>query len=156
MLLRPLISGFGTRFANNMADMVAVQKQFDEINVLANAADWAWPLAQRDLFRPRGINLLMADGADEVANILRNWRIQAAIIDTDSEKTGFAMIKVVRIEYPLVPFIALSSKTGRDLLDKALQLDVFGVVDKPVDMDVLRELLNRLFVKKYNCNIFSG
>jgi len=136
--------------------MVAVQRQFDQINVLASAADWAWPLAQRDLFRPRGINLLMADGADEVANILRNRRIQAAIIDTDLERTGFAMIKVIRMEYPLVPFIAISSRTGWDLLDKALQLEVFGVIDKPVDMEVLRELLNRLFVKRYNCNIFSS
>ena len=60
----------------------------------------------------------MAEGADEVANILRNRRIQAAIIDTDSERTGFAMLKVIRMDYPLVPFIALSSRTGWDLLDK--------------------------------------
>jgi DNA-binding NtrC family response regulator len=135
--------------------MVAVQRQFEQINMLASAADWAWPLAQRDLFRPRGVNLFMANGADEVADILRNWRIQAAIIDTDEEGSGFAMIKVIRLEYPLVPFIALSSRPGWDLLDRALQLDVFGVVDKPVDMEVLRELLNRLFIKKYNSSIFS-
>jgi DNA-binding NtrC family response regulator len=135
--------------------MVAVQRQFEQINVLASAAGWAWPVAQRDLFRPRGINLLMANRTDEVADILRNWRVQAAIIDTDTESTGFAMIKVIRMDYPLVPFIALSSKTGWDLLDRALQLDVFGVVDKPVDMEVLRELLNRLFMKKYNSSIFS-
>jgi len=29
------------------------------------------------------------------------------------------------------------------------------VVGKPVNMDVLRELLNRLFLKRYNCNIFA-
>ncbi len=135
--------------------MVALRRQFDQINVLASAADWAWPLAQRDLFQPRGVNLLMANAADEVADILRNWRIQAAIIDTDLESTGLTMIKVVRVDYPLVPFIALSSRTEWDLLDTALQLDVFGVVDKPVDMEILRELLNRLFIKKYNCDIFS-
>jgi DNA-binding NtrC family response regulator len=136
--------------------MVALQRQFDQINLLASAADWAWPLAQRDLFQPRGINLLMANATDEFVNILRNWRVQAAIIDTDLESTGLAMIKVIRMDYPLVPFIALSSRTGIDLLDTALQLDVFGVVDKPVDMEVLRELLDRLFIKKYNCSIFSG
>jgi len=135
--------------------MVAVQRQFEQINVLASAANWAWPLAQRDLFQPRGISLLMANGTDEVANILRNWRVQAAIIDTDSEGAGLATIKVIRMDYPLVPFIALSSRTETDLLDRALQLDVFGVVDKPVDMEVLRELLNRLFVKRYNCDIFN-
>ncbi len=36
-----------------------------------------------------------------------------------------------------------------------MQLDVFGVVGKPVNMDILRELLNRLFLKKYNSNLFA-
>ena len=38
---------------------------------------------------------------------------------------------------------------------RRLQLDVFGVVCKPVNMDVLRELLNRLFLKRYNSDIFA-
>jgi hypothetical protein len=41
------------------------------------------------------------------------------------------------------------------VLGKALQLDVFGVVGKPVNMEVLQQLLNRLFLKKYNSDIFS-
>jgi hypothetical protein len=41
------------------------------------------------------------------------------------------------------------------VLGRALQLDVFSVIDKPVDMNVLREQLNRLFIKKYNSNIFA-
>lgn len=135
--------------------MVAVQKQFDRINVLASAADWAWPMAQRDLFYPRGINLLVANDTGEVTDILRNWRVQAAIIDADLQG-GLAMIRAIRVQYPLVPFIALSSTAGWDLLDTALQLDVFGVIDKPVDMEILRELLNRLFVKRYNSDVFSN
>ncbi len=37
----------------------------------------------------------------------------------------------------------------------ALGLDVFSVIDKPVDMGVLREQLNRLFIKKYNRDNFA-
>ena len=37
----------------------------------------------------------------------------------------------------------------------ALGLDVFGVIDKPVDMGVLLEVLNRLFMKKYKSDIFA-
>jgi hypothetical protein len=29
--------------------------KFDEINVLASQADWAWPMALRDIFQPRGV-----------------------------------------------------------------------------------------------------
>ena len=42
-----------------------------------------------------------------------------------------------------------------DILGKALQLEVFGVVGKPVNMDILQELLNRLFLKKYNSDLFA-
>ena len=31
------------------------------------------------------------------------------------------------------------------MLGKALQLEAFGVVGKPVNMDILQQLLNRLF-----------
>jgi hypothetical protein len=41
------------------------------------------------------------------------------------------------------------------VLGKALQLDVFGVVGKPVNMEILRELLNRIFRKKYNSDLFA-
>ena len=135
--------------------MVAVHKQSEQINVLASAAGWAWPQALRILFAPRGVSLLMAGNTNEFVNVMHSRRVHTAIIDMDSPNTSLAMIKVIKMDYPLVPFIALSSKTERELLDKALQLEVFGVVAKPVDMEVLRELLNRLFVKRYNNNIFS-
>ncbi len=34
-----------------------------------------------------------------------------------------------------------------------MRLDVFSVIDKPVNIDILREQLNRLF--KYNNDIFA-
>ena len=40
-------------------------------------------------------------------------------------------------------------------LEKALRLDVFSVIDKPVNMCILQEQLNRLFLKRYRSNIFS-
>ncbi len=155
MLWRYATSPFGTRFANYPAKMVAVHKQSEQINVLASAAGWAWPQALHDIFAPRGVSLLMANNTNEFVNVLHSRRVHTAIIDMDSPNTSLAMIKVIKMDYPLVPFIALSSRAGRDLLDKALQLEVFGVVGKPVDMEVLRELLNRLFVKRYNNNNFS-
>jgi hypothetical protein len=41
------------------------------------------------------------------------------------------------------------------VLRAALGLDVFSVVDEPVNMSILREQLNRLFIKKYNNDIFA-
>ena len=136
--------------------MVSNLSKLDEVNVLASEANWAWPEAIRDIFRPRGINLLMAESTSEFVNVIEQKRIHTTIVDMDSEKSNaLATIKIIRMDYPLLPCILLTSAAGEDVLGKALQLDVFGVIDKPVDMGILQELLNRLFVKKYNSNIFK-
>lgn len=150
---------FGTAFAADEANgicMVAQWSQLDEVNVLASAASWAWPQALRRVFQPRGVNLMVAENPADFVHIIGSRRIHTTIVDMDSERSsGLATIKIIRMDFPRLPCILLTSRANQDMLGKALQLDVFGVVDKPVDMDVLRELLNRLFVKRYNSNIFA-
>ena len=99
---------------------------------------------------------MMADKLDEFVSVLQNRRIHTAIIDMDDVSRCTTMMKVIRREHPLLPCIALSNKCETDMLARALQLDMFAVVDKPVDMEALKELLNRLFIKVYQCDIFSG
>jgi DNA-binding NtrC family response regulator len=136
--------------------MVAQWSQFDRVNVLASVADWAWPDAVRDIFRPRGVNLLMAEKPGDFMSIIASMRIHTAIVDVDSERSGnLATVKIIRLGFPQVPCILLTGRTDEGILGRALQLDVFGVVGKPVNMDILRELLNRLFLKKYNSNLFA-
>ncbi len=116
-------------------------------------------MAVRDIFRPKGVNLLVADGVDEVVNVLRHRRIQVTIVDTDSaDKSGRGclwVLRIIRIEYPKIPCILLTSDPTEVMLEEALQLDAFSVIDKPVDMMILRDQLNRLFVRKYSSHIFS-
>lgn len=135
--------------------MVSRLSKLDEVNVLASGANWAWPEAVRDIFRPRGVELLVAESAGEFVNIIERRRIHTAIVDMDSEAGGLATIKIIRMDYPLLPCILLSSEPGEAVLSKALKLDVFSVIDKPVNMSILREQLNRLFIKKYNNDIFA-
>lgn len=137
--------------------MVSNLTKLEEVNVLTSGADWAWPEALRSIFRPRGVNLLVAENATEFVNIIRRRRIHTTIVDMDSEHSnGLATVKIIRMEYPLLPCILLSSTAERDLLGQALRLDVFSVIDKPVDMCILLGLLNRLFIKKYGSSIFES
>ena len=136
--------------------MVANFSKLEEVNVLASGANWAWPEVQRRLFQPRGVNLLVAENTGEFVNIIEQRRIHTTIVDMDSGKSaGLATIKIIRIDYPLLPCILLTNAAGETILSKALRLDVFSVIEKPVDMNILQEQLNRLFIKKYNSDIFS-
>jgi len=128
----------------------------DEINILVSQANWAWPVALKDIFEPRGVNMLLADDTDACVDIIEHRRIHTAIIDMDSEKNnGLAMAKVIHNHFPHLPCILLSHLAEKNLLTQALQLDIFSVIDKPVDMSVLLWQLNRLFVKKYDSEIFA-
>jgi len=136
--------------------MVCAWSQGGEINVLASGANWAWPEALRYIFQPRGVNLLVAESAGEFVNIIEQKRIHTTIVDMDCEESnGLTTIKIIHMDYPLLPCILLTSRACEAMLTKALQLDVFSVIDKPVDMDILREQLNKLFIKKYNIDIFK-
>jgi len=122
---------------------------------LASQADWNWPQAVRDIFRPRGVNLLVAESTYDIVNVLRHRRIRTTIVDTDCEQAGLWTLRVIRVEHPLMPCILLTSCATEAMLEEALQLDVFSVIRKPVDMEILKDQLNRLFVKKYSSHIFS-
>ena len=136
--------------------MVWNLSKLEEVNVLVSDANWAWPEALRQIFRPRGVNLLVAESATDFVKIIERKRIHTTIVDMDSERSnGLATIRIIRLEYPLLPCILLTSTPGKSLLGKALQLDVFSVIGKPVDMQILREQLNRLFLKKYNSGLFG-
>ena len=136
--------------------MVWSLSQLDEINVLASQTSWAWPEALQCIFRPRGVNLLMAASAEEFVSIIESRRIHTTIVDMDSEKPdGLTTIKIIRMDYPRLPCILLTGVVYETLLGEALRLDVFSVIGKPVDMRVLHEQLNRLFIKKYNSDVFA-
>jgi DNA-binding NtrC family response regulator len=142
---------------NSKGAMVADLRQLDDLNVLAIRSDWDWPGALRDIFRPRGVNLLVAENTNDIVTVLRQRRICTTIIDTDlgEPEAGLWTLKIIRMEQPLMPCILLADRATNMMLEKALQLDAFSVMAKPVDMNTLREMLNRLFVKKYGSHIFS-
>ena len=136
--------------------MAYKQTKLDEINVLASQADWAWPTALQRIFRPRGVNLLVAENAGDFVEIIKRKRIHTTIIDMDSEKSNaLATVRIIRMDFPLLPCLLLSSNACQTLLDNALSLNVFSVIDKPVNMDVLQQQLNRLFMKRYDSSVFS-
>jgi DNA-binding NtrC family response regulator len=136
--------------------MVYEPSKLEEISILASEADWAWPESLHRIFRPRGVNLLMAQSADQFINIIGSRRIHTAIVDADSEEfNGLVIVKIIRMNYPLLPCIMLTSQARETVLSEALQLDVFSVIGKPVDMSILQRQLNRLFLKMYDSNIFG-
>jgi DNA-binding NtrC family response regulator len=129
----------------------------EHINVLINDADWAWPEAVRQIFSSRGVQILLVKKADQALNVLQHRRIHTAIVDMDYEIiNGLAVIKMIRSGFPLLPCILVANSAEQKLLSAALELDIFSVINKPVDIRLLQNQLHRLFLKKYNSNLFNS
>ena len=128
----------------------------EKISVLVNGAQWAWPEAMRIIFTPCGVDLLIVAGPDEALSVIRQRRIHTAILDMDSEKlSGLGTTRIIRSQFPHLPCILLSTSSEGKLLSDALGLDVFSVIAKPVDMAILQQQLDRLFMKRYDSEIFA-
>lgn len=128
----------------------------DFINVLIEDGCWAWPDVFRQIFSIRPVELLVVRKADEALNVLQQRRIHTAILDMDCKSVnGLAFIKMIRSGFPLLPCILLADKAEEKLLSAALELDVFSVINKPVDIELLQNQLHRLFLKRYGSSIFA-
>ena len=130
--------------------------QSDNINVLISDANWAWPQAVSKIFQPRGINALVAESTNEIVHIVNSNKIHMAILDAATPgQSAMHSLKVIRKHDKLLPCLLLAQKTDNRLLSQALDLKVFSVLIKPVDMVQLTEQINRLFKKYYKSNIFD-
>lgn len=129
--------------------------QPDYITVLIGNADWAWPEAVEKIFRPHGINALVANSSNEMVSVIDKNKIHLAIVDESfDDLSGMHTMKIIRKHDRLLPCIMLATQIDRSFLTEALNLDVFSVVAKPVDMGVLSGQLNRLFWKYYDLRLF--
>ena len=130
--------------------------KLEDVNVLVTEPEWSWPPAVRDLFAPRGINSLVAENPADVLRIIQSRRIHTAILDMDSMRTsGLTTVSIIRRGFPLLPCILVAATTEAHLLSRALQLNVFSVISKPVEIQLLGSQLNRLFTKLYDSDIFA-
>lgn len=127
-----------------------------DINVLINDACWAWPDAVRQVFSNRPVQLLVVKRVNEALDVLRHRRVHTAILDMDSETAGgLAVIKMIRSGFPLLPCILIADSAEQKLLQAALELNIFSVINKPVNIPLLQSQLHRLFLKNYGSSVFA-
>jgi DNA-binding NtrC family response regulator len=136
--------------------MAQQMSQPDIVNVLLNNADWAWPQAVRDIFQPRGVNALVADSCNDIVRIVTNNKIHLALLDMSQDDLSMIhTLKIIRKHDRLLPCILLTGSINDTQLSQVLALNVFTVVNKPVDLHLLIKLMHRLFQKCYASDIFS-
>ena len=118
--------------------------------LLANEQE-GWQQTIRGLLEPQGVQTITARSGREALDVIESRPVHVAVLDQSMPQLGgLAVVKLMRerkAEPP--PAILLASQMTNNLLREALSMQVFTVLGKPVDLNVLLDALARV-LRRYH------
>jgi CheY-like chemotaxis protein len=123
--------------------------------LLANEQE-GWHQTVRRLLQPQGVQTVSAHSGREALALLESTPVHVAVLDAQMPQLGgMQVIRLLRDLHKLTPTILLTSHLTNHLLQEALGMQVFSVLSKPVDFNVLLDALARV-LRRYHENRWPG
>lgn len=87
----------------------------------------------RDVFQPRGFQTFLAADGEEALDIVHHEEIHLVLIDMHMPKlSGLETIRRVKQIRAVLPWILISAALDEAIAQEAREIDVFGVLAKPI------------------------
>lgn len=135
--------------------MVDQQAQ-NRFTVLLPAEQAGWHQTVARLLEPQGVHTLLARSGREALGIIESTTVHAVVLDTQMPQLGgLQVIKLMRELHKAPPAILLTNHLTNHLLREALGMQVFSVLSKPVDFNLLLDALARV-LRRYHENRWPG
>ena len=122
--------------------------------LLANEQE-GWHQTIRGLLEPQGVQTLSARSGREALDLLETRPVHVAVLDAQMPQLGgLQVVKLMRESHKhepgkVPPAILLANHLTNHLLREALSMQVFTVLGKPVDFNVLLDSLARV-LRRYH------
>ena len=117
--------------------------------LLANEQE-GWHQTVRGLLEPQGVQTLSARSGREALDLIETRPVHVAVLDQAMPQLGgLQVIRLMRDRKNAPPAILLASQLTNNLLREALSMQVFTVLAKPVDFNVLLDALARV-LRRYH------
>jgi CheY-like chemotaxis protein len=119
--------------------------------LLANEQE-EWHQTLRGLLHPQGVQTVSAHNGREALSLIESTPVHVAVLDAQMPQLGgLQVIRMLRELHKATPAILLTSHLTNYLLHEALGMQVFSVLSKPVDLNVLLDALARV-LRRYHEN----
>ena len=119
--------------------------------LLANERE-AWHHTVRQLLEPQGVQTVSARNGRDALRLIQTIPVHVAVLDAQMPQLGGLQVVRLMREMASAPVaILLSSHLTNHLLQEALGMQVFSVLSKPVDFNVLLDSLARV-LRRYHEN----
>jgi CheY-like chemotaxis protein len=130
-----------------------VQTQpLNRFTVLLTNEQEEWHQTVRGLLRPQGVQTVSAHSGREALDLIESTPVHVAVLDAQMPQLGgMQVIRVLRELHKATPAILLANHLTNHLLQEALGMQVFSVLSKPVDFNVLLDALARV-LRRYHEN----
>ena len=145
----------GTPLVNDLArrergePMVQTERTNRLTVLLANEQE-GWHQTIRGLLEPQGVQTLSARSGREALDLMESRPIHVAVLDQSMPQLGgLQVVKLMRDRKNAPPAILLANQLTNNLLREALSMQVFTVLGKPVDLNVLLDALARV-LRRYH------
>ena len=98
----------------------------------------------------RGFHTVQASSGEEAIEIVQVELIHLVFFDMHMPRmTGLQALQQVRIINDLLPAILVTADATRELIRQALQAQVFSVIPKPVNKNIVLHTLTRALIQVY-------
>lgn len=126
--------------------------------VLLPSEQEGWHETLTQLLKPQGVQTLFARSGREALELIEGRQVHAAVLDT--RMPGLGGMQVIKLMRDMrgknpPPAILLTEELSNHLLREALTMQVFSVLAKPVDFNLLLDALARL-LRRYHENRWPG
>jgi CheY-like chemotaxis protein len=144
--------------------MVVMTMRPDRLNVLLTDVEEPWSQQLPRLLEPQGVRAIRVHSVDQALRVLEQEQIHAVLVDmalpleagssTVGAPGGLKLLRVLRRLTPSPPAVVVRGRlfdTRLDdrLLSEALKLDAFSVLDEPVQLEQLLQVMRRLLERFY-------
>ncbi len=117
--------------------------------LLANEQE-GWHQTVRGLLEPQGVQTLSARSGREALDLMETQPVHVAVLDQAMPQLGgLQVVRLMRERKNSPPAILLANQMTNHLLREALSMQVFTVLGKPVDFNVLLDALARV-LRRYH------
>lgn len=98
--------------------------------------------------RERGYATIVARDSADAARVIAGRRVDLVLLDAErANRAGLKAVTEIRHRCPGVPMVVLTSSSSEETKREALDRGANGYLEKPVNVDVLRRLVERILAR---------
>ncbi len=119
--------------------------------ILITDDDRAFRETLQSVFAPRGFQTHLAADGEEAVHIIRSERIHLVLLDMHMPRlTGLETVAAVREFNLQLPCVLISGGLDETIRREAAAADLYGILEKPVQLDVVTTIVAEAFRQTYD------